>query len=253
MYRYAAYTDKGPVFEVNDDRVAVGNEITGNGGFSGVTDEPVIFAGVADGVGGLSRGYEAAEITLRTLTAINKPGVERTEITDSIEKANRIIRSRQTELNIEDGLRTTLAAIYIDNDVLFVINAGDSRVYRLRDGRLEQLSKDHSVVQNYIDTGKITEEESYDHPKRNVITKCIGDEDRVNARIIDLSGSLRDNDMFMLCSDGISDCIRTPEAEQLFMSGENDDLGHICRSFVQKAIENGSTDNISICLVRREN
>ncbi len=150
-----------------------------------------------------------------------------------------------------DGLRSTLAALYVDGETVYVINAGDSRVYRFRSGELVQLSKDHSVVQNYIDMGEITEEESYSHPKKNLITKCIGNEERVNARIVDFSEDLQLGDMFILCSDGLSDCLRTREM-RVMLNEDNKPLSELCRLLTKKAIEKGSTDNISICLMRKE-
>ena len=251
MFSFAALTDRGPVFEVNDDRILVGRNVIGSGEYSGIMESDHILLAVADGVGGLMKGYEAAEETLKMLSQLNRPGIERVDIKECVEKANELIRCRQAQLNMPDGLRSTLAALYVDGETVYVINAGDSRVYRFRSGELVQLSKDHSVVQNYIDMGEITEEESYSHPKKNLITKCIGNEERVNARIVDFSEDLRLGDMFILCSDGLSDCLRTREM-RVMLNEDNKPLSELCRLLTKKAIEKGSTDNISICLMRKE-
>lgn len=251
MYKYAAISDIGPQYEINDDRILIGNSIINSGEYSGETSEELMVLAVADGVGGLQLGYEAAEETLKVFSSINQPEMGRIQIRNAVESANRTVLQKQRELNMLDGLRTTLAALYINANTAYVINAGDSRVYRFRNDEIELLSKDHSVVQNLIDTGEITEDQAYLHPKRNVITKCIGDEEKVNARIIDFSDDVNSGDIYMLCSDGISDCMRNEEMKQILIR-ENTPLLEKCRSFIHKAIENGSTDNISICLMRKE-
>lgn len=252
MYSYAAIVDKGPVFEVNDDRVLIGNTIIKEGEFEGKIQDNYIFLAVADGVGGLQLGYEAAELTLKTVSELFQPNMDRVSIRNYIEEANQKVIFRQKEIGRRDGLRTTLAALYIDEKRVYVANAGDSRVYCFRNGKLQQLSKDHSVVQNLIDVAEITEEESYTHPKRNVITKCIGEEDRVIARIIDGSEELCIGDVFLLCTDGISDCLRINKIEDILINRNERSLIEICRDIFQNAINNGSKDNISICLVRKE-
>lgn len=251
MYEYAAISDIGPQYEINDDRILIGDTIINSGEYSGKTCDEVILLAIADGVGGLQMGYAAAEETLKVLSSINHPDVDRMQIRNIVEVVNKSVLQKQRELNLLNGLRTTLAAIYLDAKSSYVFNAGDSRVYRFRNESIELLSKDHSVVQNLLDTGEITEEQAYSHPKRNVITKCIGDEERVNARIIDFSDDVKSGDIFLLCSDGISDCMRNDEMKEILMR-DNTTLLEKCRSFIHKAIENGSTDNISICLMRKE-
>lgn len=253
MFKYAAITDMGPSASVNDDRVLVDNIIISSGEIEGTVNENYLFVAVADGVGGLLRGYEAAEMTLETLKPLNQAGMQRTDLRRNIESANQRVILDQNESGLENGMRTTLAALYIDEQSAYIINAGDSRVYRFRNDQVEQLSKDHSVVQNLLDTGEITLEESFSHPKRNIITKCIGEEDRVNARIIDYSEGIHNDDVYVLCSDGISDCIRNEEIKTILSNNKEKALKDICREFIKRALDNGSTDNISICLMRKEN
>ena len=252
MYEYAAISDIGPKANINDDRILVNGKILDSGLINGKIIEPYTILAVADGVGGLQRGYEAAEMTLHTIADLNKPGLGRQDIRNAVECANKSVIQKQVEMNNPNALRTTLAAVYISESDCYVVNAGDSRVYRLRDGELVQLSKDHSVVQNMIDTGELNIDESYSHPKRNVITKCLGDESRVNARIVDYSDDIQINDLFVICSDGISDCLRDYEIANI-VADLRISLQDACRKLVNKAIDNGSTDNISVCLLRKEN
>lgn len=252
MYRYAAISDIGPEFQTNDDRILIGNTLLHEGKISGISNESFLAAGVADGVGGLQMGYKAAEIALEYFSELNKPGIERTDIRNSVENANDAIISTQNAWQKPDGLRTTLAAVYLSDCSSYIINAGDSRVYRLRNGKLECLSKDHSVVQNLVDSGDISEEEAFYHPQKNVITKCLGNEERVNARIIDISGEVFENDLFLICSDGIADCIKNNDLEGIILDNSRKSIMEICEIMVQKALTNGSTDNISVCLIRKE-
>lgn len=252
MFEFAAITDIGPKFSANDDRILINERIIADGSINGKINNTFLIIAVADGVGGLQMGYEAATISLQSLSELNKPGLSRVDIRRVVEVANKNIIHRQDELDNANGLRTTLAALYISDNVCYVINAGDSRVYRYRENILEQLSKDHSIVQNMIDTGEITIEESYSHPKRNVITKCLGEEEKVNARIVDYTDDIKANDIFVLCSDGISDCLWDSEIASIVAENELS-LQDICKKILCKAIDNGSTDNISICLVRKEN
>lgn len=252
MYEFAAISDIGPRFKINDDRILVNDRILDNSEIDGKIENSFLIAAVADGVGGLQMGYEAAEISLKSVSGLNQSGLGRQEIRSAVETANKRILQRQREINNASALRTTLAAIYISDEICYVINAGDSRVYRLRDKKLELLSKDHTVVQNMIDSGELTVEEAYTHPRRNVITKCLGDEEKVNARIVDYSNDLKLNDIFIICSDGISDCLRDSEITAIIVDTKFS-LQNACKEIINKAIDNGSTDNISVCLLRKEN
>ena len=250
MFSYAAISDIGPVFSTNDDMILIGDSIIREGEYTGILNTDYVIASVCDGVGGLSDGYKAAEISLIQMRLLNHIGVNKPEIRKCIEGANyNVIKEQEQSLN-KSGLRTTLVALYIDKQKSYAINAGDSRLYQYRSKNTILLSKDHSIVQNMIDIGEINELQAMRHPKRNIITKCIGDEEKVNARIIEFDGN--NGDLYILCSDGISDCFCIDEFNELLKSIESYDLIDICRSIVKESISRGSTDNMSICLIRRE-
>ena len=252
MYTYAAVCDIGPVSATNDDRVLIEKQLIGDDEVSGEIQNDCFLAAICDGVGGMAKGYEAAERTLEHLKELNVPGMERNDIRKVIENANRNVIAKQNEMGCNNGMRTTLVAIYYDGDVYYVINAGDSRCYRYRNGMLELLSRDHSVVQNMIDAGEITEEEARVHPKRNIITKCIGDEERVNARIIEHVDDSIVGDIYVLCSDGISDCLTDEQLASVIARNFESDLLSLSKELVREAIQFGSGDNISVCLIRKE-
>jgi protein phosphatase len=252
MFRYAAISDIGISFDTNDDRIYVDGQIVDDNSCSGLKNTDYIFAAVADGVGGLARGYEAAEITLDYMKNLDADDVDRDNIRSAIESANKIVIMKQSELGLLNCLRTTLAAVYINKKQLYVINAGDSRVYRLRKDSFKQLSKDHSLVQLMIDTEQISVEESYTHSQRNIITKCIGQEEFVNARIVDFSEDYHEDDLYMICSDGVSDAMRNDELKDLILTYKDFSLLDICKAIIDNSKICGSEDNISVCLVRKE-
>lgn len=252
MYTYAAITDIGPYYEKNDDRILVADEVLSVGESSGSWEKEYFLTAICDGVGGLDCGYEAAQTGLLTIRELSGRHPDRSSIRSAVETANTDIRMQQEHRGLVDGMRTTLAGISVYGKDAYVFNAGDSRVYLYRKERIHRLSKDHSVVQELIDVGKLTEEEARMYPGRNLITKCLGEEDRVNARIIDMTGEVEAGDVFLLCTDGMTDSISDMELEELLQAGAGMPLPAICRQMIDRAIKNGATDNISVCIFRKE-
>ncbi|MCM1134756.1 MAG: SpoIIE family protein phosphatase [Clostridium sp.] len=252
MFSYAGKVDMGVYERQNDDRLLIGPHILIDGEISGVIEKEYIAAAVCDGVGGLAQGYRAAMTALEACSHLNRPGVTAKEIKDVIETANRRIRNMQSYENLQSGLRTTIAGVYADGERFIVFNAGDSRVYRFRFKYFSQISKDHSLVQDLIDMGEITPEESKTHPQKNIINKCLGNEEIVNPRIIDMTDDFVKDDIIMICSDGISDEVLDAELKEILLAHKQDEcLLECCRLIYQKAIEKGSKDNMSIALLRR--
>ncbi len=254
MFSFAVKVDIGVYEESNDDRALIVNHIVTDGELCGKINHDHIVATICDGVGGLAQGYRAAMMTLETVSQLNAFGRSEEDIRQLIEAANQKIRQCQIDENLRNGLRTTIAGIYADASHFFVYNAGDSRVYRFRYKFFSQLSKDHSFVQDLVDMGKITPEEAKDHPKKNIITKCIGNEDIVNPRITDMSDDFMEGDIIMICSDGISDEVLDQEFKEIIFEHKKDEsLDICCAELMDKAIRNGSKDNMSVILVRKEN
>lgn len=253
MIRYAGLVDIGVHEPHNDDRALLGTHVLTDGTYSGETEEPYFLAAVCDGVSGMQQGGRAAELTASALAACCRAGLDRAALCEQIEAANTELRTLQQQEQLSHGLRTTLAGLYIDGDRLTVFNAGDSRVYRQRYQFLRQLSKDHSLVQDLIDLGQITPEEARRHPQKNIISKCIGHEDSVRPRIKELSDDLMPGDLFMLCSDGITDVLTEEQLRALLHSHiEDADLGAACKALYDAAVANGAMDNISVLLIRKE-
>ena len=252
MYSVAGKVDIGVYEEQNDDRALIGSYILETGEISTNINTDYVIAVVCDGVGGLAQGYRAALMTLEECSRLNRDGVTAENIRDSIEVANQRIRNCQYLERMPMGLRTTIAGVYADSNKFIVFNAGDSRVYRFRFKYLTQLSKDHSLVQDLIDMGEVSKEESLNHPKKNVINKCIGHEAVVNPRIVDMSDDFADGDIIMVCSDGISDKVEDADFKEILLEhSQDEDLMECSRLIYQKAIDKGSKDNMSIILLRK--
>lgn len=253
MYTYAAKVDIGMSEHQNDDRVLVSDIILTDGIISGKIEKDTAVAAVSDGVGGLAQGYRAAVTTLERMSHLNIKDISIDDIKNAIEESNVRVRNIQSVENLHQGMMATIAGIYSDKDKFYVYNAGDSRVYRFRFKYIMQLSKDHSLVQDLVDLGEITPEEAKTHEKKNVINKCIGYEEIVNARIIDNSGDYLAGDIIIICSDGISDVVTDSEIKEIVYNHKLDeDLKECCIQIVDKAIENGSLDNLSVILLRKE-
>lgn len=253
MYSYAGKVDIGVFEKHNDDRLLIASHILTNGEFSGCSNNSYMIASVCDGVGGLVQGDRAAMTTLEVLSHLDKAGVSTDEIWNAIEEANKRVRYMQAVESLHNGLRTTVAGIYADKNKFFVFNAGDSRVYRFRYKYFTQISKDHSFVQDLIDMGDISMEEAKTHSQKNIINKCIGNEETVNARILDMSDDFTKGDIIMICSDGISDEVFDSEFKEIILEHkQDDDLLECCKCIHKIAIEKGSKDNMSVILLRKE-
>lgn len=253
MFSYAAKVDIGVHEEENDDRVLVGKTLLSDGVISGKSSEPYLLAAVCDGVGGLSRGYRAAEITLDVMQYLQRQNVDEKAIRNGIEEANRRVLLSQQEENCTEGMRSTISGFYADGQKLLVFNAGDSRVYRFRYKYLMQVTKDDSLVQDMLELGELTEEEARFDPRRNIINKCIGDSAAVQPKIVDLSDDFSVGDLLLVCSDGISDVLEHQVIQQtLYQHKADPDLSLCCERLISLAIEQGSQDNMSVIVVRKE-
>ena len=199
---------------------------------------------VADGMGGAKAGEVAAQVavdSLSGLTAVNSETVRR-----AIERANRAIRRMASEDPDKSGMGTTMTAALLRDDRLDVIHVGDSRAYLWREGRLSQVTEDHSVVGELVRRGSITAEEAEVHPHRNVITRALGAEAEVQADTV--STGLQDGDVVLLCSDGLSSYVA--EADIAAALEGSDSLADAARALVAKANGAGGADNVTVVLAR---
>lgn len=208
--------------------------------------EPPLFA-VADGMGGARAGEIAARLAATTLEEGISEIHDSETLTARIAEANRRIWERSLMDPLTAGMGTTLTAAYVDEHTATVAigHVGDSRAYLLRDGVLEQLTVDHSLVAELVESGVLTPEEAERHPQRSTITRALGTEPTVEVDAQTIEG--RPGDLFLLCSDGLP--IMVTDAEVLaILEHARSELAKAAESLVAAANARGGEDNITVVL-----
>src|SRR5918997_1505211 len=162
---------------------------------------------VADGMGGAQAGEVASRIAAESFEAAERQGEAAEAFLRQIaEAANERIHGLSQHDSSRSGMGTTLTAALVDGDDVAIAHVGDSRAYVFRDGELRLLTTDHSLVEELRRQGRLTEEQAEDHPQRSIITRALGPEAEVE--VDTLSFSARPDDVFLLCSDGLTTMIR---------------------------------------------
>ncbi len=210
--------------------------------------EPPLFA-IADGMGGAQAGEVASRLAAAVLneTALEEANGDLSEgrIAELIQEANRRVFQRSNEDAAVSGMGTTMTVALVDGaaGTVAIGHVGDSRAYRVRDGALEQLTEDHSLVNELLKSGRLSPEEAMSHPQRSVITRAIGTEPDVDVDTFTVD--TRAGDLFLLCSDGLTDMISDDEILGLVEKREGD-LDAAARRLVQAANRSGGGDNITV-------
>jgi PPM family protein phosphatase len=219
---------------------------------------------VADGMGGHLAGEIASRIAVEVINkAFRKwsaQGAGESEIygdpdtslslkgnyiLGGIRLANRIIYELALEKTEFHGMGTTVAILLTTPSLVIAANVGDSRIYLVRDGEIERLSRDHSVVSEQVELGMMTEEEAESSPLRHVLTRNLGSSDDVVPDIFEIEPN--NNDYFILCSDGLTDLVS--DDELLSMSEEEPEPGRLCRRLVDEVLDRGAHDNTTVISV----
>jgi serine/threonine protein phosphatase PrpC len=204
---------------------------------------PVI--AVADGMGGAKAGEVAAQLAVEEVARLEEPvGVG--DVRAAVGRANAAIRRMAREDPDKSGMGTTFTAAMLEDGRLDVVHVGDSRAYLWRDGRLRQLTEDHSVVAELVRRGSIRPEDAEHHPHRNVITRALGAEAEVT--VDTFSEYLRDGDVVMLCSDGLSSYVS--EGDIAVALSDAVTLADAAKGLVERANGAGGTDNVTVVLAR---
>ncbi|MBN4064534.1 serine/threonine-protein phosphatase [Dehalococcoides mccartyi] len=207
---------------------------------------PVIFA-VADGMGGHAGGDVASSTVISLLIeSVNEINSENIKSSAQylISQMNEELGRIQTKSLQYQGLGTTLSTIIIDGSDLWTVHIGDSRIYRLRNQALTQITKDHSWVQEQIDAGRLDEADALSHPRRNLITRVLGTAGNSVADIT--SYEIEIGDRYLLCSDGVHGVIPTAEILEALQIGE---LQQSTEMLMHRAEQAGSPDNVTVLIV----
>lgn len=206
---------------------------------------------VADGVGGADAGEVASEMTTdRTIEHYLAHADELNwgqRLLKAMQAANTELRQYVLERNDNSRMATTMVAAVLRENKAYIANVGDSRGYLWRNGRIQQVTKDQSLVAKLVEEGAITEEEAHYHPRRNVILYSLGSE---RSPKIDLfEHALQKGDMLLLCSDGLT---RHVADEEIALILSEDPPDRATSRLIQKANERGGEDNISVAIIRYE-
>jgi serine/threonine protein phosphatase PrpC len=231
-----ARTDVGKVRKVNEDSVL-------DHGDAGIWV-------VADGMGGHAAGDVASRSIVEKLGAI-KASADANELINAVEngllEVNESLLQQAAERTDRQTMGSTVSVMVAFHKKCFSLWAGDSRTYRVRNGRLQRMTSDHSKVQDLVDDGLLNEEEAERHPEANVITRAIGASRNL---YIDLDVHDVDaGDRYMLCSDGLYKEVAEEEMADLISQGSPEDA---CNALVELTLERGSRDNVTVIVIQAD-
>lgn len=231
-----AKTDIGKERKINEDFFYISDE-----------KDEVQLAILADGMG----GYNAGEVASKTATqAVReyikehhlKKDIEET-IRQSIEYANKVVYEKAKTKKELEGMGTTLDVCLIYNNKIYIGHIGDSRVYRIRDNEMQRITRDDSYVQTLIEDGKITKEEAFNHPKKNMITKALGCMGDVVPNIYE--EAFKENDIILMTSDGLTNMVK----EEKILEIIKQDPEKAVDKLIKQANDNGGYDNITVVII----
>lgn len=242
--RLVAKTDIGSQRSENQDSYRAGR-----------SPDDTVWGAVCDGMGGASGGRLASGLACAVLERVVEAGVARVRgaadaralLSGAIEQANRIVYEKACETPALTGMGTTAVCVLVRDGVAWYAHVGDSRLYLFRNNKLQQLTRDHSMVQELVEKGTLTEEEAENHPRKNLITRALGVGRSVEADFGEKEVS--PDDILLLCSDGLSNCAAVRQIEDILARtpffGTADAL-------VKQALAGGGSDNITVLLIQVE-
>jgi len=247
--RSVGLSDTGKVREHNEDATAADGDIG-------------LFV-LADGMGGYNAGEVASGIAVKTIMNLVREAYASLELTgtdkatglsrpaiilrDAIARANKIIHHTAKSQEQCEGMGTTVVAGLLHNNRVIIAHVGDSRMYRLRSDRFEQITMDHSLLQELVDRGFYTPEEAQRVTNKNYVTRALGVEPSVDIEIHE--DPVQRGDVLLLCSDGLNDMVEDEDIH-LTISTFGANLDTVSKQLVQLANDNGGRDNVSVMLIR---
>jgi PPM family protein phosphatase len=247
--RFVGLTDTGRVREHNEDTIAL--------------DQELGLLVLADGMGGYNAGEVASGIAVKTIVNLVKEALEREDLLegdpgsgesrtaiilrDAIARANKIIfQTAHTQTQCE-GMGTTIVAALLHDNRITIAHVGDSRLYRLRNSHFEQVTLDHSLLQELVDRGFYSPEEAQRAANKNYVTRALGVEAAVDVEIQE--HPTQRGDIYVLCSDGLSDMVEDDDIH-LTINTFGANLETVAKQLIQLGNDNGGKDNISVLLAQ---
>lgn len=234
-------TDIGKVRESNQDSFVLS-----------VDGAQPVWAVVCDGMGGVSGGYFASSTAVASFSNgmdVSFEGLKPRQIEnllcEAVSSANAAIYETACNQSDLEGMGTTLVAALVLGDTAYIVHVGDSRAYRINGEMAECLTVDHSVVQQLVEIGQITEEEARVHPEKNMITRAVGVKDSVSADVRSLK--LKKGDRLLLCTDGLSNFVE--DAEMASISSKHEEIRDAVDALIALALERGGSDNVTAVIL----
>jgi protein phosphatase len=236
-YEAAGATDQGRTRKSNED--AYGLSVNNREGACNFV--------VCDGMGGAAAGEVASRMAVDAmLQAMSQGPLTLETLQQAVDEANHSVHRSAEQDPARAGMGTTLVAMATRGDRAWVAHVGDSRCYRFRDGRLESLTRDHSLVDEQVRLGQLTQAQAEISPMRNVITRAVGTQDEVDADVIEFGVAA--GDLYLLASDGLMREVADEEIADILRGAE--ELKKTCADLIWAANEAGGRDNITCVLVR---
>lgn len=238
LMKISSATSVGKIRALNEDSFFV----------SQIGSSDLTLAVVADGMGGHNAGEVASAETVNTLKRliVESDTPVKKLLLDSIECANNSVYKMSKATPSLHGMGTTVTACIISGDKVTAAQVGDSRLYLVRNEKITQITKDHSLVEMLVDSGEITKEAAKHHPQKNVITRAIGTESSVETDIYEFF--IKKDDILLLCSDGLVNMVEDEKILSLITN--NNDFSALADVLVKEAEAAGGTDNITVVLIK---
>lgn len=240
--KITAKTDKGIVRANNQDSYAAG-ELSGGAAWAVVCD------GMGGAAGGNIASSEAVKTISRAIDDCYRDGMKPQSVYNLLEsaicRANAFLLDMAQEDKSLTGMGTTCVAVLIIDGTAYIAHVGDSRVYVIpKDGALRQITRDHSYVQELVENGSITQDEARTYPGKNIITRAVGIEE--NLRVDFSEVTLDQDDVLLLCTDGLTNFVSDEEIAEIIVSSTNFEYAE---KLVQAANEHGGGDNITVVTI----
>ena len=218
---------------------------------------------VADGMGGENYGEVASRLAADFFVELITPFLLDDDVTipfeisedgdhfsgamhHAVQGANEAVYAYASEHPSHKGMGSTLTATVIMGDALHIGHIGDSRLYRIQSDKIQQITKDHTKVQEMVEKNLLTPDEARKHPQKNIITRCVGRKKRLQADVFQVDYS--DDDIYLICSDGLNDMVEDESILQIVQASQT--LDAAAARLVETANQNGGRDNITVVLFR---
>lgn len=219
----------------------------------GTFDDGTAWAVVCDGMGGVHGGKIASSTAIdmvsQKIRKCYNPSMSISSVENlllsSITTANCIVFDRGAGDSDLEGMGTTIVAAIVKNGDACIAHVGDSRAYIISDGKIELITKDHSLVQEMLDMGQITQDEFVNHPRKNIITRAMGVDEKIEIEFNTVE--FKKDDVLLLCTDGLSGLVNKQELLEIY---NNTDFGTLSDKYIEAANDNGGVDNITAVVMK---